>query len=182
MGLDMYLTKKTYVKQWDFKKPEEQFEVVVKKGGVTYPNINPKKVTYVEEEVMYWRKANHIHNWFVENVQAGVDECQTSYVSRLDLEELLETLKKVEASLEASPKVKKMVESGWANGEKTYQEIEAYADTSVAEELFPTAEGFFFGGTEYSEYYLQEVKETIVMLEAELAVEDGADYSYHASW
>ena len=182
MGLDMYLNKKHYVQNWSFQTPEEQTQVVVMKGGKPHPHIKVERVNYVEEQVMYWRKFNALHAWFVENVQAGVDECQTSYVSRIDLEKLLETLKKVEASLEASPKVKKMVESGWANGEKTYEEIETFADTSVAEELFPTQAGFFFGGTEYSDYYLVEVKETIEMLEAELSVEDGADYSYHASW
>ena len=182
MGLDMYLNKKHYVQNWSFQTPEEQTQVVVMKGGKPHPHIKVERVNYVEEQVMYWRKFNALHAWFVENVQAGVDECQTSYVSRIDLEKLLETLKKVEASLEASPKVKKMVESGWANGERTYEEIETFGDTSVAEKLFPTTEGFFFGGTEYSEYYLENIKETIEMLEAELSVEDGADYSYHASW
>ncbi len=32
MGLDMYLSKKTYVKQWDHQSPEEKYEVVVTKG------------------------------------------------------------------------------------------------------------------------------------------------------
>ena len=50
MGLDMYLEKRTDVRLWNFQKPEEQFEVVVKKGGVTYPNINSEKVTTIVEE------------------------------------------------------------------------------------------------------------------------------------
>ena len=33
MGLDMYLTKETYVKQWDHQTDEERHEVSVKKGG-----------------------------------------------------------------------------------------------------------------------------------------------------
>jgi hypothetical protein len=182
MGLDMYLTKKTYVKQWDFKKPEEQFEVVVKKGGVTYPNINPKKVTYVEEEVMYWRKANHIHNWFVENTQEGNDNCQTSYVDREKIEELVGILNQVKDSLEKSPKVKRQVVSGYSNGGETYEEIEVFGDTSVAEELLPTQGGFFFGGTEYGEYYLGTIIETLEVLEKELEDENNTDFYYHASW
>ena len=39
MGLDMYLSKKTYVKQWSHNKPEEQFEVTVKKGDEPYEGI-----------------------------------------------------------------------------------------------------------------------------------------------
>lgn len=182
MGLDMYLNKKHYVQNWSFQTPEEQFEVVVKKGGKPYEKINTARVNYVEEQVMYWRKFNALHAWFVKNVQGGVDECQTSYVSSVHLEELLETLKKVEASLEASPKKQVQVEAGWKDGEKFYETIEVFEDTSVADELFPTQAGFFFGGTEYDEYYIEQLKETIVMLEAELALEDGADYNYHASW
>ena len=33
MGLDMYLSKKTYVKQWEHTPKEEQFEVTVKRNG-----------------------------------------------------------------------------------------------------------------------------------------------------
>jgi len=69
MGLDMYLSKKTYVKQWSHNKPEDQYEVSVKRGGVTYPSIRPERVSYVTEEIMYWRKANQIHGWFVSNCQ-----------------------------------------------------------------------------------------------------------------
>ena len=39
--------------------------------------------------VGYWRKANQIHKWFVDNCQKGVDECQKAYVSREKLETLL---------------------------------------------------------------------------------------------
>ena len=181
MGLDMYLTKKTYVKQWSHQKPEEQFEVVVKKGGVTYPNINPSKVSNVEEEVMYWRKFNALHLWFVENVQGGEDNCQTSYVDTEVLAQLVETLRKVKDSLERSPKGKRHVVSGYSGGKEMFTEIEVFEDTSVAEELLPTTSGFFFGGTEYGEYYLECVNETLEVLEKELEIPcDG--YYYHASW
>ena len=33
MGLDMYLSKKTYVQNWDFHKPEEKHTISIKKGG-----------------------------------------------------------------------------------------------------------------------------------------------------
>lgn len=36
----------------------------------------------------YWRKANAIHSWFVQNVQENKDECQESYVSKEQLKEL----------------------------------------------------------------------------------------------
>ncbi len=88
MGLDMYLSKKTYVKNWSFHKPEEKHTISVKKGGKSRKDIKPKRVSHIVEEVMYWRKVNAIHSWFVENCQNGIDECQESYVSREQLEEL----------------------------------------------------------------------------------------------
>lgn len=93
MGLDMYLTKKSYVKNWRFKKKQHQI-------NVSYDNeerkdIKADRIMEIVEEVMYWRKANHIHGWFVENVQQGRDECQESYVEINQLEELRDLCKKV---------------------------------------------------------------------------------------
>ena len=50
-----------------------------------------------------WRKANQIHNWFVNNVQDGVDDCKEYYVSYsqlLDLKKLCEkAIKDKDASI-----------------------------------------------------------------------------------
>jgi hypothetical protein len=154
MGLDMYLTKKHYVKRWEFHSEEEQTEVSVLKGGKPMKGVKTSRIAYVEEEVMYWRKANHIHYWFVKHIQNGEDNCQTSYVDGDDILRLLKTLKEVKE------------------------------DHSKAEKLLPTADGFFFGGTEYDEYYFEEIDRTIEILENELD-ENGnitSDYYYHASW
>lgn len=150
MGLDMYLEKRTYVKQWDHQSAEEKHEVVVTKGGQP-TKIDPKKVKYIIEEAGYWRKANQIHRWFVENVQDGIDNCGDYYVGSEKLTELLELCKKVEA------------------------------DHSLAEELLPSASGFFFGGTEYDEWYFEDIKNTITILEEALADKHG-DYYYSSSW
>jgi hypothetical protein len=63
MGLDMCLSK---VNGWKFELVESE----------------------VIEEVMYWRKANQIHKWFVDNVQDGVDDCKEYWVSEEKLQEL----------------------------------------------------------------------------------------------
>lgn len=150
MGLDMYLDKRTYVKNWNFQEPEERHEVVVTKGGNS-TNINPEKVKYIVEEAGYWRKANAIHRWFVENVQRGVDDCGNYYVEKSQLLELLDLCEKVKA------------------------------DNSLADSLLPTASGFFFGGTDYNEWYFEDINNTINIIKE--AVEGGdADYYYSSSW
>ncbi len=146
MGLDMYLEKRTDVRLWNFQKEEDQFEVVVKKGGVTYPKINPKNITTVVEEAGYWRKANAIHRWFVENVQDGKDDCGEYFVPPSSLEELLELCLAVKLNPEQ------------------------------ADELLPTSSGFFFGGDEYDEWYFDKIDYTIEVLKEALADEDSSYY------
>jgi hypothetical protein len=154
MGLDMYLTKKTYVRQWDHRAPEERWEVTVTKGGKPFDGIDTTKISYIEEEVAYWRKANHIHSWFVKNLQNGVDNCGEYHVTDALLEELMRAC------------------------------IAVKADNSLAESLLPTESGFFFGGTEYDEWYYKSIDYTISILEEVLSDmgNTNADYYYSSSW
>ena len=181
MGLDMYLHKKTYVKNWEYMSPEELHEVTVKKNGQELPNIKKERISSIEESVLYWRKANHIHQWFVDNVQDGEDNCREYHVDREQLRELVEACKTVKESLEKSPKKKVQVEVGWQNGEKMYDDVDVFEDTSVAEELLPTQSGFFFGGTEYDQWYFGSLVNTIEQLEP-LLEEEGGSFYYQASW
>ncbi len=146
MGLDMYLEKRTDVRLWNFQKEDEQFEVVVKKGGVTYPKINPKNVTTIVEELGYWRKANAIHRWFVENVQDNVDNCGEYFVPKSLLEKLLELCLAVKLNPEQ------------------------------AESLLPAGSGFFFGGDEYDEWYFDKIEYTIDILKEALSDDDASYY------
>ena len=152
MGLDMYLYKKNYIWSGDWVKPEHKQEVIVKKGGEVDSSVKPEKIRYVIEEAGYWRKANQIHQWFVDTVQQGEDDCGNYYVSREQLSSLLEICKKIKA------------------------------DNSLAESLLPTQSGFFFGGTEYDEYYYQDIDNTIEILEDCLSDESPDDFEYHSSW
>jgi len=163
MGLDMYLYKKTYVKNWRHMKPDELHKITIKKGGKTRKDIKPERISYIVEEVGYWRKFNALHNWFVQNCQGGVDECQQSDVSCEKLQELLEVLKNVQS---LKPK----------DGEVTINE-------EKLEELLPTSSGFFFGGTDYDEYYFEDIDRTVKLLEELLKEDDQYDeYYYQASW
>ena len=53
MGLDMYLHRKTYVKNWNHSEESEKHEVIVYKGGSVRKDIDPKKVSEITEEVGY---------------------------------------------------------------------------------------------------------------------------------
>lgn len=182
MGLDMYFTKHTYVKNWEHTPADRKHTITVKQGGKVRKDIDTKKISNIVEEVAYWRKFNALHNWFVNNCADGVDDCKQVYVDRSSIKELVDTLKQVKASLDKSGKKTVQVETGWANGEKMYSDVEVYADTEVADELFPTASGFFFGGTEYDSYYYSDLVDTLKIFEELLSQENSADYYYQASW
>lgn len=159
MGLDMYLSKRTYVKNWDHMQPEDRHQVSVTRNGAAVAHIKPERVSYVIEEVAYWRKANAIHDWFVKNCQDGVDECQESYVSREQLEELLDVI------------------TGILDAPKGPER-----DKLAGETLPPTA-GFFFGSTEIDDWYYEDLEFTKNTLTEILAEPDEGDgFIYQSSW
>jgi len=182
MGLDMYLSKKTYVKQWEHNKPEEQFEVNVKRGGKPFKKIEPSRVSYITEELMYWRKANQIHGWFVHNTQEVVEEVKY-YVTKEDLQNLLDVCKQVLDVLSKSEIKTVQVRSGWSGGEETYSDVETYDCEDEIRELLPPTEGFFYGSYEIDEWYKNNIEETVEFLERELPKSDEHDdFEYYASW
>lgn len=147
MGLDMYLSARKFMK-WDKEeKQRKKIEKILKlpKG---------KELTYVEIEVMYWRKANAIHSWFVENIQEEVDNCQSYEVSKVDLKRLLQLCEMV------------------------------IADPKSASDILPVRQGFFFGSYEYDEWYFNDIKRTAKELKELLENKELEDYSftYQSSW
>ena len=130
----------------------------VKNGWTEKIESKTFRPCYVVEEIGYWRKANHIHKWFVDNCGDGIDKCQritVSYDDLLSLKEICETIVKQE--------------EGW----------EEYA-----KENLPTTSGFFFGGTDYDEYYIHDCKHLIdIVNELEKDEENSThEYYYRASW
>lgn len=186
MGLDSYLTKRHYVKNWDHMNPEELHQITVKKNKKAVPHINPKKISYVIVDCAYWRKANAIHEWFVQNCQEGQDDCKEYWVSRAQLQELYDACVLVRDN---SKLVEGKIQNGYKfeNGKQVpiMENGKLVEDSSIAEELLPTAEGFFFGSTNYDQYYIDDINDTIKMLGKELAIDYGKDepeYYYRASW
>jgi hypothetical protein len=54
-------------------------------------------------------------------------------------------------------------------------------NSEVAAENLPTTSGFFFGSTDYDEWYMEDMKLTKKILTEALADKQG-EYYYHSSW
>ena len=150
MGLDMYLKKKKFIgAEYEHNKVEGKIEITIQ--GKPIP-INFNKVSEIIESAGYWRKANAIHNWFVVNCQDGEDNCQESYVDFEQLTELKNICQKI------------------LNDKKNIQQIE---------KLLPPTGGFFFGSTDVDEYFFEDLKDTIKIIEE---LDSDGDFYYQASW
>lgn len=188
MGLDMSLSKRTYVKNWDHRPPEARHEITITKGGKPTA-IKSERICYIIEEVGYWRKANQIHRWFVEEVQGGEDDCRDYYVSREQLLKLRDLCKRV---LDVVVTTDGAVNHGRAyttnrEGETVETIIqkkgEVIVNPEVAEELLPTQSGCFFGQTDYDQFYLDDLRHTVEILDPLLNEDDDSgDYFYRSSW
>lgn len=124
MGLDMYLYHRT--------EPTESDSQYLRGIG-----LDEHEIKYSNIECMaYWRKANAIHGWFIENIAEGIDNCKPIKVTSEDLECLLD-----EVHLELKLK-----------------------DTDEVGNLEPY-HGFFFGSYERDEYYYEYLEETVPKVE-----------------
>ena len=161
----MYLSKMEDLGVYDFSKSgmtdgkcnwvAEKIEVVSKAifpdGQVKeqkFEVCNPTSSGTLYLPVVYWRKANAIHKWFVD-LSGEEDNCQRIYVSGKNLKELVDLCKKV------------------------------LRKHKLASELLPTQSGFFFGSTEYDEYYFDDLKSTVEKLKD---IDEDGEYVYQASW
>lgn len=191
MGLDMYLSKRKYVKNWEHMKPEDRHTITIKKAGKTIVSKLPiKEVVY---EAAYWRKANAIHNWFVQNVQDGEDDCRQYYVSGEQLQELVDLCKQV---LKVAKTEQGKVVNGYSmskdkNGDivktENLEDGVVVTNSEEVEALLPPTSGFFFGSTDIDGYFLDDIRSTVEQLELALSDEGsdgeyGADFTYQSSW
>ena len=150
MGLDMYLTAERYLGFKD-KLAEKVKANLIFSGLPELEHMEIKRLMY---EAIYWRKANAIHKWFVDNVQEGKDDCGRYYVSKENLIELRDLCKRV------------------------------LQDKDNAQALLPPETGFFFGGTDIDQYYFDDINHTIESIEKLLAMPfiDDLSFEYHSSW
>jgi len=152
MGLDMFLEARRVL--WVFDDGTGKDADAAAAIAAALPEMGYLRPQSVTVEAAYWRKANAIHKWFVDNCQNGRDECQHTYVERTKLQELLDLVNRV-------------------------------LDNPVsAAELLPAQSGFFFGSTDYDEWYMQDLRYTKARLEMLLSNEQLRSwvFYYHSSW
>ena len=138
------------------------------------------------EEVAYWRKANAIHGWF-ERKYGGIENCADYPVTKEDLEELRSLCEHVFAETKIAPG---KVKNGERYNDKTnkwepiYEDGKVILNPEVAEELLPSQAGFFFGSTEYDQYYLEDLENTIEQIDNILQTTDfdREEVVYSAWW
>ena len=181
MGLDMYLTKEIYIgAEYAHRKVTGAVDIQINGELV---NIQFNKIQSIIEKVGYWRKANAIHQWFVDNVQEGEDDCKKYEVSCGQLTKLLQDVTKV---LEASQLENGVIENGqkFEDGKwlPIFESGEIIRDSSLAEEILPTARGFFFGSTDYDQYYYEDLEYTKELLEEILSENSDGEFYYQSSW
>ena len=188
MGLDMRLTRKKYIgAQYEHRNVTGKAQIII--GDKEIP-IDLKKVSYIEEEVCYWRKANQIHKWFVDNIQDCNDDCRSYYVRVQDLENLLKVCKKVKEKAilkEGKVKVGETLKEGkWEPNLVDGKYIENIEEIA---KILPTSSGCFFGSIDYDEFYMDNIEYTIKELEKIIAEEKDlnsmgfySEFEYQSSW
>ena len=105
-------------------------------------------------EVAYWRKANAIHGWIINHVNA-VDDCTPIELRKEDIIKLRDIC----------------------------VDVLTVKTSDYAQEILPPTGGFFFGSTEVNEYYWADLEDTVVQLTRIIdeSTED-ALFEYQASW
>ena len=156
----MYLYARKYVSRFDYQNGERielpefsALEETAPKGLTKYGDFTGIQIDY---PVMYWRKANAIHGWFVNECGGGVDECQPIYVSRKSLVKLRDLCSAV------------------------------VKQPAMAGDILPPTPGFFFGTYEIDEWYMEDMNLTVDALNHILSTIPADDWNwsfiYSASW
>lgn len=105
------------------------------------------------DEIAYWRKANHVHGFFVDVVQKCNDDCGDYNLTLSDLETLKHTCEDV------------------------------LDNPRLAKELLPTMDGFFFGATDYDSRYFGSLSYTVEACNKAIAcIQEGKTVVYSSSW
>lgn len=159
----MYLKGRKFI--WEdedkgkLKKVVDEFFPKVKEF-----NLEPESITF---QVGYWRGARAIHDWFVNNVQNGDDDCRDYYVEEEQFRELLNIINQI---------------LGKDTKNKIINELTGGFDMEKAKELLP--DDNFDPNINYGEYYLENLIKTKKIIEEifDKKILEQIDIDYCSSW
>ena len=134
--------------------------------------------------VIYWRKANAIHKYFVDYgklAHDGAPDVGYYYIDRQDLIHLIERIISILNGPEITETITyhKIAE----DMNEVREDVKYNLNIELAKELLPTTSGFFFGGTDYNHWYHEDLVRTLDILKRELAATpENETWYYYASW
>lgn len=211
MGLDMYFYKMRKAKNKSInelmeiqdkinyadntEKAQKEKERLLKEYKTFLHNHTYKYLKRIDKkfeyEIGYLRKANAIHNYIIEHFANGVDECQPIELEKEKLKELQKTIKELiyKCKLKKGKWVASYSYNKNENGEleKIYNYENGYIldkkSQELASKLLPTCDGFFFGSTDYDQWYYEDLLEFNNILNELLQTDTSKYYIYYlASW
>ena len=158
MGLDMYLYKRHYNEIYDFKKKSATAKKLTYKVFTEFEDGETKEQTIeINNPEFSGATLTPFAYWrkanaihrWILEATDSEDKCQLIYIDGEKLKKLAEACKTV------------------------------LNNHDLAEEVLPTQQGFFFGDTDYDEYYFEELQRTYDMLK-DIDWQDS--FYYQASW
>ena len=157
MGLDMYLYRREYVSGWENTFISDKPGMTdLYKSIVDYFEVDtPESGPFVYVDIcVAYWRKANAIHKWFCDLDGGKDECQNIYVTMDRLLELRDLCQRV------------------------------LNDPSLAEKLLPSQSGFFFGSTDYDDWYITDLKLTIDQIDKILKPikSDYADFIYRASW
>lgn len=119
------------------------------------PDYETREGWAAVNELAYWRKANQVHAFFIEECAGGLDDCKPVLVHPEKLADLYQRCTQV------------------------------LEDPDLAPIFLPTRPGFFFGSTDYGDDYFDDLRETLAQLDKKVMRNPkirGDNLFYEASW
>jgi hypothetical protein len=158
MGLDMYLYRREYVGGWEWKTVEtDGREKALYDNIIEYLGVDRVESSphAYVDVCVAYWRKANAVHKWFCDLDGGRDECQDIRVPREKLVELRDLC----ASVIQQP--------------------------AMAASTLPTQPGFFFGSYDYDEWYMEDMKLTVMQLDAILASvkeDDWVDFIYRSSW
>lgn len=165
MGLDMYLKKGKKIKR---KMSTEELEDLV----------------WELDEIGYWRKANQVHNYFCIYGEE-IEEARLYKLNEDVLRQLLNRCIEIQNIAEITEGLvsygKELINGEWQDMLTPGKIIKNKQDIA---KILPTCSGFFFGSTDYDEYYMRDIEQTeeIIRDVLESTNFENEEIYYLASW